>query len=376
MLSIYTIFTVSMISKPKQTIPMLRTFGGSRTGEPGTGGSAIDGSKIDSVEFAVNPIGLGTMPLAINNRPQEPEAIKVIHAALDNGINFIDTADVYCLDHRDIGYCERLIAKALKTWKNKGNNDNSNNGNSNSGSKDNKGNTNKIVVATKGGLERPNGDWTVNARPEHLLKACEASLKALETDCIDLYQLHAPDASVPFADSIGALEQLQRTGKIRYIGLSNVRLNEIKEAQKIVDIVSIQNRCNIFDVRSFQDGVISYCEEQGIIFIPYSPMGGSREKSSTAKDPILLKIAEKYSKNYLGEHLEKDSGNNLKDNTQKNSITPFQILLAWFVQKSPIMLPIPGAGRIESAISSARAMDIILDEEDITAIDSLFLLSR
>ena len=139
--------------------------------------------SLASTGISVSAIGFGAMPLSIAGRPSEIESIRVIHAALESGMTFVDTADVYCLDHRDIGHNERLVAQALRTFR---------------GSQD-------VLVATKGGLERPNGDWTVNGHPGHLRAACEASLKALGLGTIGLYQLHAPDDRVPFADSVGAL---------------------------------------------------------------------------------------------------------------------------------------------------------------------------
>ena len=140
----------------------------------------------------VSSIGIGAMPLSISGRPSTKQAIQVLHTAFDLGIDLVDTADVYCVDHRDIGHNERLIAQALKEWKGSA----------------------SIVVATKGGLERPNGDWVSNGKPAHLKAACEASLKALNRECIDLYQLHAPDDRVPLFESIHALAELQKAGKI------------------------------------------------------------------------------------------------------------------------------------------------------------------
>src|SRR6185503_12463400 len=145
---------------------------------------------------AVSVIGYGGMMVSIAGRPPEEQGIRAIQAALDSGATLIDTADVYCLDDNDIGHNERLIAKALKQR---------------AGSRDH------IVVATKGGLTRPGGSWQSNADPDHLRGACERSLKALGVDRIDLYQLHAPDPRVPFAESVGALADLQRAGKIRWI---------------------------------------------------------------------------------------------------------------------------------------------------------------
>jgi len=155
------------------------------------------------------------MHLSIQERPPEEQGVRVIHAALDAGITLIDTADVYCLDDRDIGHNERLIARALRTYR---------------GSRD------QVLVATKGGMARPGGRWVMAGRPEQLRAACDHSLKALGVDRIDLYQLHTPDPAVPLADSVGALADLQRDGKIRWVGLSNVSVSEIQEAERVVEV--------------------------------------------------------------------------------------------------------------------------------------------
>jgi len=169
----------------------------------------------------VSAIGLGAMPLSLAGRPDEATAIKVIHAALDAGMTLIDTADVYCLDDGDLGHNERLIARALRDWPRRA----------------------EVLVATKGGMERPDGTWTVNAQPEHLRAACERSLRALGVEAIGLYQLHAPDPTVPFEESVGALAELQRQGKVLHVGLSNVAVPAIDLARTVVQVASVQNRC-------------------------------------------------------------------------------------------------------------------------------------
>ena len=196
-------------------------------------GGLMEHRELGESGLKVSAIGLGGMPLSIDGRPTEAEAIRVIHASLDAGVTFIDTADVYCLDHTDIGHNERLIAKALRERSGSG----------------------EIIVATKGGLERPGGEWTTNGRPEHLRRACEASLRALGLDAITLYQLHAPcDESLE--ESVGELSRLQEEGKIQHIGLSNVDVDQITQAQSIAPIVSIQNRRNPHDTSAWDEGVM------------------------------------------------------------------------------------------------------------------------
>jgi aryl-alcohol dehydrogenase-like predicted oxidoreductase len=261
------------------------------------------------------------MPLSCLGRPPEAQAVRVIHAALEAGMDFIDTADVYCLDETDLGHNERLIARALREW----------NG--------------PITVATKGGLDRPGGAWTRSGHPDHLRVACDRSLRSLGVEAIDLYQLHSPDEKIPFEDSVGALAELRRAGKVKSVGLSNVSVNHIKRARKIVPIASVQNRCNLFDRRAFQDGVLAYCEASDIAFIPWNPVGGAGGKKQTSRDRTLRKIA------------------------KRHGVSPFRVALAWLLSKSPAMVPIPGATRVESVRDSAGAMTLSLSGDDLGILD-------
>ena len=275
----------------------------------------------------VSAVGLGAMPLALAGRPSEAEAIRVIHAAVEAGMTWIDTADVYCLDDGDIGYGERLVARALR---------------------ERKGGRGDVMVSTKGGLRRPGGRWESDARPARLKGACEASLKALGTDSIFLYQLHAPDAKVPWADSVGALADLQREGKLRHIGLSNVGVGEIEQARGIVAIASVQNRCSAIDRRPFVNGVVDLCQKEKIAFIAHSPVGGHRQQGRIGEHPTLRAVA------------------------SRNGASPYEVALAWLLATSPVMFVIPGASRVESATSSARAADLILNERDREDLNKAF----
>jgi aryl-alcohol dehydrogenase-like predicted oxidoreductase len=274
--------------------------------------------------YEVSEIGLGGMPLSLEGRPDEADGVRVIHAALDAGVRLVDTADVYCIDDRDIGHNERLIARALREWN---------------------GPAREVLVATKGGLVRPDGAWETNGRPEHLAKACNASLAALGVERIAVYQLHAPDDDVPLADSVGALARLRDAGKIEHVGLSNVTVAELDEASAIVPIVSVQNRCNPHDLRAFRDGILAACEKRGLAFLPYSPVGGGRQRSGLGRDPALTSVG------------------------ARHGATAYEIALAWLLAKSPAMIPIPGASKIANAISSARASDITLSSADLAEID-------
>ena len=273
----------------------------------------------------VSAIGLGGMPLSLDERPAETVGISVIHSSLDAGVTLIDTADVYCLDDNDIGHNERLIAKALSSW---------------TGSPD------SVIVATKGGLTRPEGRWDTNGHPRHLRAACDRSLKALAVERIDLYQLHAPDMNVPFDESVGALADLQNEGKIRWIGLSNVSVDEIKEAESEVEVVTVQNRLSPYFREALENGVVEYCGKQGIGFLAYSPVGGGRLHKRLPNNRVVCDIAEKH------------------------GASPHAIVIAWVLATGPTVIPIPGARTVEHAIDSVGATSIALSPEDRRALEA------
>jgi aryl-alcohol dehydrogenase-like predicted oxidoreductase len=263
------------------------------------------------------------MHLSIQDRPPEDQGIRVIQAALDAGVTLIDTADVYCLDEGDLGHNERLIAAALRSWG---------------------GNRDEVTVATKGGLTRPGGRWETDGRPEHLRMACERSLRALGVERIDLYQLHAPDPRVPLADSMGAFADLQREGKIRWVGLSNVSVPQIWEASSVVPVTTVQNRLNPFFREALSQGVVEYCESRGMGFLAYSPIGGGRLNRKLPTHPILQPIATR-----LG-------------------TTPHALVLAWVLAQSPSVIVIPSARTVEHVLDSVSAAGLALSESDLSAI--------
>jgi len=250
----------------------------------------------------------------------------VLHASLRAGVTLVDTADVYCLDQSDIGHNEKLIADALAQLSSPVN----------------------VVVATKGGLQRPGGAWVTDAHPRRLRSACEASLKALRLSVLPLYQLHAVDDAVPLEDSVGALAELRRQGKITHIGLSNVSPAELRRAMAIAPIVSVQNRCSVFDRRDFSNGMVALCAAEKIAYLAYSPVGGGRGKGRVADDPTLRAVG------------------------ARHGVSPFQVALAWLLARSPVVIPIPGASQISSALDSAAADGLTLAAEDHAALDLAF----
>jgi aryl-alcohol dehydrogenase-like predicted oxidoreductase len=272
---------------------------------------------------AVAVIGYGGMHLSIPDRPTEAVGIRVIHAALDAGMTLIDTADAYCMDAGEVGHNERLIARALREWH---------------------GPREQVLVATKGGIIRTGGRWDRDGRPAHLRAACEASLRALGVEQIALYQLHAPDPGVPFAESVGALADLRQEGKVRWVGLSNVSVDEIRQAETVVPVTSVQNRLNPYFREAPHAGVVEYCASRGLGFLAYSPTGGGRLTKKLPSHPVLGEIA------------------------RRVEATPHAVCLAWVLAQGPTVIAIPSARRVEHAVDSGRAGVLALTPADVAAI--------
>jgi aryl-alcohol dehydrogenase-like predicted oxidoreductase len=274
---------------------------------------------------AVPLVGYGGMHLSIEGRPPDAAGVRVIQAALDAGVRLIDTADVYCLDQHDVGHNERLIAQALAGWG---------------------GDRDAVIVATKGGMVRPEGRWERDGSPEHLRAACHRSLRALGVERIDLYQLHAPDPEVAFAESVGALAALHDEGKVRWIGLSNVSVAQLREARSIAPITTVQNRLNPFFRESLADGMVAYCGEQGIGFLAYSPTGGGRLNRKLPGHPVVSAIAARV------------------------GASAHAVVLAWVLARGPTVIVIPSARSVEHALDASRAGDLVLTPDDLAAIDA------
>lgn len=283
--------------------------------------------QLGATSLAVEPIGFGAMHLSIDmeKRPSDSESIKLIQRAVDEAeLDFIDTADAYCVNQEERGHNERLIAEALRD-----------------------GRREKVLVATKGGCIRPEGRWERDGRPEYLRAACEASLKALEVDHIDLYQLHAPDTEVPLSESIGTLADLQKEGKIRHIGVSNLTLDQLKTAREEAEIVSLQNRYSVMSRRD-QDPIIDYCEAENITYLPWNPVGGRGAAPDIgAKFEVLDRIA------------------------TAHDTSPHAIALAWLLQRSPVIVPIPGTTKYDHLINNLSGAEVELSREEVEELDSI-----
>ena len=269
------------------------------------------------------PIGFGAMPLSNKDRPDEATSRSVLHAAIDAGMTFIDTADVYCLDDSEIGHNERLIASVVKERPDR----------------------DRIRIGTKGGFRRPRGAWTNDGSPKHIREACEKSLRALGTDQIFLYQFHSPDPTVAFERSVETFAELQRAGKCRFVGLSNVSVKQMDAAARIVEVASVQNRLNPFFREAIDDGVVAECEKRGIAFLAYSPVGGGRLSKKLHRLDVIAAIA------------------------RAHDASPHAVVLAWVRSKGKTVIPIPGARTVDHARDSARAVNVSLSAAEVAAID-------
>jgi pyridoxine 4-dehydrogenase len=263
-------------------------------------------------DLTVNRMGFGAMRITGSGiwgePPDHDEAVAVLRRAVELDVNFIDTADSYGPE-----VSERLIAEALYPY------------------------PDDLVIATKGGLERPGpGRWPANGQPEHLREACEGSLRRLRLEQIPLYQFHRPDPKVPFEESVGALVELRDEGKIRHIGLSNVSEEQLRRAQRLTAVVSIQNRYNLSDRRS--EPLIDLCEQESLVFLPWAPI------QDLDRSRVLREIAERHGAN------------------------PQQVVLAWQLARSPTMLPIPGTGTVAHLESNVAAAGIKLTAEEVDAL--------
>ena len=279
----------------------------------------METKKLGNTDVTISAIGLGGMPMSLSSRPPETQAIEVIHRALDLGVTLIDTADSYCKDESDKHHNERLIHKALQHYH---------------------GDVSHVTVATKGGLMRPNGNWTRNGNPDHLRETIRISFESLGGEKpIDVWQYHAPDPNYTIEESLTPAKEAVKAGLIRFVGVSNFSIEQIKRARDVVEIVSVQNQYNPWYRQPETDGVLKYCENESLTFLPWSPLGGSRRVSRLEDIPAISQIA------------------------KQKGVSVYSIVLAWLRAKSPCIVPIPGASKTSSIEDSVRSVEVLSDEE-------------
>jgi pyridoxine 4-dehydrogenase len=286
-----------------------------------THGTAAAAGTIDiGGDLTVNRLGFGAMRITgrgiWGDPPSRDQAIATLRRVVELGVNFIDTADSYGPD-----VSENLIAEALYPY------------------------PDDLVIATKGGLVRPGPNrWDADGRPEHLRQACEGSLRRLRLEQIPLYQFHRPDPAVPLAESVGAIAELKDEGKIRHVGISNVSERQLREAQRIVPIVSVQNRYNVLDRRS--QSMVDLCEQEDLVFLPWAPI------QEVDNAPAVAAAAERH------------------------NATQHQVALAWLLGSSNQILPIPGTGDPQHAEDNIAAASLELSNEEFNAINDRPLIAK
>jgi aryl-alcohol dehydrogenase-like predicted oxidoreductase len=285
-------------------------------------------STIRVGDFTVHRMGYGAMRITGRGIWGEPddrdEAIRVLRRAVELGVDFIDTADSY-----GPNVSEEIIAEALRPY------------------------PENVVIATKGGFERSGPDqWTENGTPDHLRRALDGSLKRLGVDRIDLWQLHRVDDKVPADEQYGVLAEFIASGKAKHVGLSEVSVEQIEAARKVVPIVSVQNKYNISDRR--WDDVVEYCEREGIAFIPWYPLDGGalRTSDQPRRRPNDRARAA------------------IETVASRRQATPMQVALAWLLARSPAMLVIPGTSKVKHLEENIAAADLVLDAEDRALLDA------
>ena len=285
----------------------------------------METKQLGNTGITVSAIGLGGMPMSLSSRPPETQAIATIHQALDLGVTLIDTADSYCKDESDKHHNERLIHKALQQYSS---------------------DTTNVMIATKGGLMRPDGAWTRNGNPDHLRETIHASFEALGGDQpIGLWQYHAPDPDYSIEASLKPAREAVVNGLIRFVGVSNFSVEQIKRARDVVEIASVQNQYNPWHRDPETDGVLEYCDREQLTFLPWSPLGGSRRFSQIKEIEAIVHLA------------------------QAKGVSVYSIVLAWLRAKSPSVLPIPGASKPESIADSLTAATISLSQAEVNQID-------
>ncbi len=299
--------------------------------------------KLGKSDLAVGRIGLGTMGMSeFYGQTNEEESIATIHAAIDNGVNFLDTADMY-----GIGHNEELLAKALKDRRN------------------------EVVLATKFGIQRTKTEMIgINGKPEYVKTACEASLKRLNVDVIDLYYLHRVDPSTPIEETVGAMSRLVEEGKVRYLGLSEVSGETLKKAYAVHPITAVQSEYSIwsFDI---EETTIPTCRELDVALVAYSPLGRGFLTGQIKKfEDLAEDDYRRFNPRFTGENFNKNLElvKKIEQMAEAKGVLPAQLALAWVLAQGKDIVPIPGTKRRKYLLQNVEADTIYLDENDLKTI--------
>jgi aryl-alcohol dehydrogenase-like predicted oxidoreductase len=267
----------------------------------------------------VFPIGFGAMLLGMEGRPDEATALRTVHAALDAGVRLVDTAINYGSSAAELGYCEALVGRALRSWS---------------------GAAGDVLVVGKGGnLRTDSASYVQDGSPANLRWSCEHSLRALGAESFGLYLLHSIDPAVPLAESLGALAELRSEGKVQHVGISNAGRRQLSEARAVVEIAAVENRLSPWSTTALP--IVAACEESGTAFLAYSPLGGQGLAAGLGRKPAFAAVA------------------------AERGASPQQVALAWALAVSPVVVPIPSGRRPGSAVASAAAADLVLSADEL-----------
>eukprot|EP01115_Flamella_aegyptia_P006783 TRINITY_DN28121_c0_g1_i1.p1 TRINITY_DN28121_c0_g1~~TRINITY_DN28121_c0_g1_i1.p1 ORF type:complete len:336 (-),score=118.31 TRINITY_DN28121_c0_g1_i1:91-1098(-) len=304
--------------------------------------------KFGNTGVEVSVIGLGCMGMSEFYGPaEEDESFKVIELCLQHGINFFDTADAY-----GVGRNEELLGKAIKKFGRE-----------------------KFFIATKFGIVRdPDGSWKgLSGKPEYVKKACEASLKRLGIDYIDLYYLHRLDQSTPIEDTVGAMAELVKEGKVKYLGLSEVGPENLRRASKIHPITALQSEYSLWST-DIEDKIIPTCRELGIAIVPYSPLGrGLLTGQIKSIDDLAADDWRRANPRFQPEHFQKNIElvKKIEEFSKQKGCTPSQLALAWVLSNGQDMFPIPGTKRVKYLLENIGAVNVKFTEEELKALRSI-----
>jgi aryl-alcohol dehydrogenase-like predicted oxidoreductase len=274
---------------------------------------------------AAGRVGLGVQSIGASMSLSITESVRIIHAALDCGLRLLDTANVYAPNERWIGHGERLVAEALHTWA---------------------GEKARVIVSTKGGnlIHTNPNEISRCGRPDELKTACDASLRALGVPCIDVYHLHAPDPDVPFVESVGALEDLRRAGKIRAIGLSNVGRRQLQEAMRITQIACVQSQLSVLARQALP--LLEFCGQHDIAFLAWGPLARGLASRLGEERAGLSKVA------------------------AQRGVSAQRVALAWLLAQGEHVIPLPGATTVDQVCDNAAASELALTPRELELIDA------